>query len=121
MIVKGKTAMGCSAYKQGCQFKVSFENFGKKLTEKQISVLLFKGKTPIIKGFTIDAKKQNGYLVLNNVFEPTFVKEEITIPVYKENQTCPKCKQGKLIKGKTVLGCNRYKEGCDFRAAFEVN
>jgi DNA topoisomerase-3 len=120
-IVKGKTAMGCSAYKQGCQFKVSFDNFGKKLTEKQISVLLLKGKTPIIKGFTIDAKKQNGYLVLNNVFEPTFVKEEITIPVYKENETCPKCKQGKLIKGKTVLGCNRYKEGCDFRAAFEVS
>jgi DNA topoisomerase-3 len=120
-IIKGKTAMGCSAYKQGCQFKVSFDNFGKKLTEKQISVLLFKGKTPIIKGFTIDAKKQNGYLVLNNVFEPTFVKEEITIPVYKENETCPKCKQGKLIKGKTVLGCNRYKEGCDFRAAFEVS
>ncbi len=121
MIVKGKTAMGCSAYKQGCQFKVSFDNFGKKLTEKQISILLNKGKTPIIKGFTIDAKKQNGYLVLNNVFEPTFVKEEITNPVYKENETCPKCKQGKLIKGKTVLGCNRYKEGCDFRAAFEVN
>lgn len=121
MIVKGKTAMGCSAYKQGCQFKISFDNFGKKLTEKQISVLLFKGKTPIIKGFTIDAKKQNGYLVLNNVFEPTFVKEEITNPVYKENETCPKCKQGKLIKGKTVLGCNRYKEGCDFRAAFEVS
>jgi len=121
MIVKGKTAMGCSAYKQGCQFKVSFDNFGKKLTEKQISVLLLKGKTPIIKGFTIDTKKQNGYLVLNNVFEPSFVKEEITIPVYKENDICPKCKQGKLIKGKTVLGCNRYKEGCDFRAAFEVS
>jgi DNA topoisomerase-3 len=120
-IVKGKTAMGCSAYKQGCHFKVSFDYFGKKLTEKQISILLFKGKTPIIKGFTIDTKKQNGYLVLNNVFEPTFVKEEITIPVYKENDICPKCKQGKLIKGKTVLGCNRYKEGCDFRAGFEVN
>lgn len=120
-IVKGKTAMGCSAYKHGCQFKVSFDNFGKKLTEKQINVLLHKGKTPVIKGFTIDSKKQNGYLVLNNVFEPTFVKEEITNPVYKENETCPKCKQGKLIKGKTVLGCNRYKEGCDFRAAFEVS
>jgi len=119
-IVKGKTAMGCSAYKHGCQFKVSFDNFGKKLTEKQINILLHKGKTPVIKGFTIDSKKQNGYLVLNKVFELSFVKEEIIIPVYKVNQTCPQCKQGKLIKGKTVLGCNRYKEGCDFRAAFEI-
>ena len=28
--------------------------------------------------------------------------------------TCPKCKQGKLLKGKRAFGCSRYKEGCDF-------
>ena len=117
-IVKGSTAMGCSAYKQGCNFKIAFDYFGKKLTEKQISTFIQKGKSPIIKGFIIDGKKQNGYLIVNKDFEITFVKEENEMPVYSENQTCPKCKTGKLIKGKTALGCNRYKEGCDFRAAF---
>jgi DNA topoisomerase-3 len=119
-IVKGKTAMGCSAYKQGCQFKVLFDCFGKKLTEKQVFTLIQKGKTPVIKGFTIENRKQNGYLEMYKNFEIVFVKEEIENSVYKENQPCPKCKQGMLIKGKTLLGCNRYKEGCDFRAAFEV-
>ena len=28
--------------------------------------------------------------------------------------TCPKCKQGKIIRGKAAFGCARYKEGCDF-------
>ncbi len=118
-IVKGNTAMGCSAYKQGCNFKIAFDSFGKKLTEKQIIKLIQKGKTSIIKGFIIDGEKQNGYLIMNKEFEIVFVKEENVTPVYSENQTCPKCKQGKLMKGKTALGCNRYKEGCDFRVAFE--
>ena len=33
--------------------------------------------------------------------------------------TCPKCKQGTIIKGKTAYGCSGYKEGCDFRFSFE--
>lgn len=32
---------------------------------------------------------------------------------------CPKCEQGRLIKGKTAYGCNRYKEGCDYRQPFD--
>ena len=118
-ILKGSTAMGCSAYKEGCNFKIAFDYFGKKLTEKQISTFIQKGKTSLIKGFIIDGKKQNGHLILNKDSEISFVKEENETPVYSENQTCPKCKTGKLIKGKTALGCNRYKEGCDFRVAFE--
>ena len=118
-ILKGSTAMGCSAYKEGCNFKIAFDYFGKKLTENQISTFIQKGKTSLIKGFIIDGKKQNGHLILNKDSEISFVKEENETPVYSENQTCPKCKTGKLIKGKTALGCNRYKEGCDFRVAFE--
>ena len=45
-------------------------------------------------------------------------KQKIEI---SENQVCPKCKQGTIIKGKTAFGCNRYKEGCDFREPFVNN
>jgi DNA topoisomerase-3 len=34
-------------------------------------------------------------------------------------QTCPKCKKGILLKGKTAYGCGNYKKGCDFRLPFE--
>ena len=39
--------------------------------------------------------------------------------IVKEGDVCPKCKQGRIIKGKTAYGCSRWKEGCDFRAPFE--
>lgn len=115
-IIKGNTAMGCSEHKQGCNFKFPFENFSKKLTEKQIITCIQKGKTPLIKGFTFNNTKCNGSLVLNSNFEISIEQELAKQIQYSENQNCPKCKTGKLIKGKTALGCNRYKEGCDFRA-----
>lgn len=49
-LIKGKTAIGCTDFKQ-CGFKVPFEIFGKKLTGKQIQDLILKGKTSKLKGF----------------------------------------------------------------------
>jgi DNA topoisomerase-3 len=31
---------------------------------------------------------------------------------------CPKCKQGKILKGSSAFGCSTYKSGCDFKAPF---
>ncbi|KQS88832.1 type IA DNA topoisomerase [Chryseobacterium sp. Leaf394] len=50
-LMKGKTAVGCSDFKN-CGFKVSFEIFGKKITEKQLMDLILKGKTSRLKGFS---------------------------------------------------------------------
>ena len=127
-MIKGKTAFGCNRFKEGCSFKINFEYGGKKLSDKQIQVLIQKKKTPSIKGFTINSKKVNGYLILNNETEVEFIEDKVTstssasVPVKNEtiteNQTCPKCKQGTIIKGKTAFGCNRFKEGCDYRMLF---
>ncbi len=32
---------------------------------------------------------------------------------------CPKCGEGKVIKGNTAYGCSRWKEGCDWRKPFK--
>lgn len=32
---------------------------------------------------------------------------------------CPKCKKGEVVKGKSVWGCNAFREGCDFRLPFD--
>src|SRR5690606_9045435 len=48
-LIKGKTAIGCTDFK-ACGFKIPFEIFGKKLTEKQIQDLIQKGKTSKLKG-----------------------------------------------------------------------
>ena len=37
----------------------------------------------------------------------------------KEGDTCPLCKKGHLIKGKTALGCSEWKNGCSYRYSIE--
>ncbi|WP_312760793.1 DNA topoisomerase 3 [Epilithonimonas sp.] len=64
-MMKGKTAVGCSDYK-GCGFKVPFEIFGKKLSEKQLQDLILKSKTSKLKGFI--GEQEEGVLILNDDF-----------------------------------------------------
>ena len=63
-LVKGKSAYGCSDYKVGCRTVIPFVFMGKKLTTKQLSDLISKGKTTKIKGFITltDSTKKEGYL-----------------------------------------------------------
>ncbi len=35
------------------------------------------------------------------------------------NFTCPKCKKGHIIMGKTAYGCSEWKQGCDFIISFK--
>ncbi|MFV0566250.1 MAG: DNA topoisomerase 3 [Flavobacteriaceae bacterium] len=45
-------------------------------------------------------------------------KQKETLGILAE--TCPKCKNGHILKGKTAYGCSAYKSGCDFVLPFEV-
>ncbi len=119
-LLKGKTSYGCSRWKDGCTFRVPFHFMDKKLTEPQIKRLLTKGATTKIKGFVLEGEKVEGILKLTNSWEiefenktPAKIKKESSMPA------CPKCKKGTLLKGKTAYGCNRWKEGCDFRFTFD--
>ncbi|MFT3824163.1 MAG: DNA topoisomerase 3 [Chitinophagaceae bacterium] len=69
LLKKGNTAYGCANFKV-CGFKLPFEVFGKKLTDKQIADLLQKGKTGKAKGWKLpdtDVEKE-GKLKLGNNF-----------------------------------------------------
>jgi DNA topoisomerase-3 len=67
--MKGKTAIGCSDYKV-CGFKIPFEIFGKKLSEKQIQDLITKKKTSKLKGFPTHPEGiEEGVLILGADFE----------------------------------------------------
>ncbi len=47
-------------------------------------------------------------------------KEKTTTkPAIPDVMSCPKCKKGTVIKGKSAYGCSAYKSGCDFRFAFD--
>lgn len=57
-LIKGKKAYGCERFKEGCKFVVPFEFMGKKLTNKQLSDLIQKGKTTKIKGFKVPGSEE---------------------------------------------------------------
>ncbi|MCP5061264.1 MAG: DNA topoisomerase III [Ignavibacteriae bacterium] len=119
-LLKGQTAFGCSRWKENCKFRLPFEYMDKKISEKQLLRLLEKGSTVLLKGFNQDDKKINGILSFDKNFEIKFDKKEEVIK--KENNDefiCPKCKKGKVIKGKSAFGCSEWKSGCDFRTAFD--
>jgi DNA topoisomerase-3 len=70
LLKKGHTAWGCANFK-ACGFKIPFEVFGKKLTDKQIADLLIKGKTGNMKGWKLTGANHEteGKLTLNAAFE----------------------------------------------------
>lgn len=51
--------------------------------------------------------------------EKTPAKPRKKTQASKEGDICPECGKGKVIRGKTSLGCSRWKEGCTFRAPLE--
>lgn len=63
LLKKGNTAWGCANF-TACGFKIPFEVSGKKLTDKQFTDLVQKGKTGKIKGL-----QTGSVLVLNAAFE----------------------------------------------------
>lgn len=120
-MLKGKAAMGCSDYKNGCTFKIPFELMGKKLTEPQLIALIKKKKTGIIKGLETPSGKKEGTLELNESWDIVFNEAVTSVKESKETgpAVCPKCKNGTIMKGGKAYGCSSWKTGCDFRLPFE--
>lgn len=118
-LLKGSSAFGCSNYKNGCDFKVQFQFLDKKISENQVIRLIDKGCTTNLKGFKIDKKPVEGLVrfddQFNLKFEPKLViKKEKELQPNNTKISCPKCKTGSVLKGKTAYGCSNYKNGCNF-------
>ncbi|MCW3072254.1 MAG: topoisomerase [Bacteroidetes bacterium] len=121
-MLKGKTAFGCSNFKNGCDFKIPFELMGKKLSDAQILALADKGKTPVVKGFDMGGTKKDGILKLTPSFNIEFEEKEAAAPKPKKEAgpvPCPKCKTGTILKGNSAFGCSNWKSGCSMRFPFE--
>jgi DNA topoisomerase-3 len=56
-VIEYPRSYGCSGYREGCKFAIWKEIAKKKITAKQASDLLVKGKTGELKGFKSKAGK----------------------------------------------------------------
>ncbi len=113
-ILKGKTAFGCSNFKNGCDFKLPFMYMDKKISENQYLRLLKKGATVRLKGFKTNLGKKDGHLNFDTSYNLVFIPKDISKTVISKENICPKCKKGTILKGKTAYGCSAYKSGCNF-------
>ena len=114
--VKGKSAWGCSGYREGCTLIVPFEVYGKSLSESHVRSLLTKRQTSVIKGLTVGENKFDGRLAFDSTFS-LIVKAEDSSSVDISELKCPQC-GSPLMKGRSAWGCSRYKDGCRFVVPF---
>ena len=113
-LLKGKNAWGCSHWEKGCHFVIPFRFLNKKLTDRQLKILVQKGSSPLLKGIVYKKLKIEGKLVL------TESRQLIFRPHIKATPECPSCKKGRILKGRTAWGCSNFSEGCLFRVPFEI-
>lgn len=119
-VLKGKTAYGCSEYKNGCDLRVPFSFMGKKISDKQIERLLTKGSTVKLKGFKSGSRKVDGTVCFDDNYQLQLKVTETKKTTPKNDELiCPKCNKGTILKGKTAYGCSEYATGCDFKFLFE--
>jgi len=111
-VIQGKLAWGCTAYREGCDFRIPFEFTGKKLTETNIKGLCRKGRSGEIKMTNADGKAITGYVILDSDLSLSFESKPA------EELRCPRCKRGLIIKGKYAWGCDEFRNGCQLRVPF---
>jgi DNA topoisomerase-3 len=121
--IKGKSAYGCSEYKSGCDFVLPYIFSGKKISESQYLRLIQKGSTVNLKDFKTDEGTVEGLIRFEENYklklEPKKTISKTKSDTTSDALTCPKCKKGTILKGKTAYGCGDYKLGCDFKVTFD--
>ena len=101
----------CAGWKDGCKFSVWKTIAGKKLTDKQIAMLLDEGHTGIIKGFKSRAGKS-----FDAVLKLVDGKVEFDFDAGKSSEDwgiCPIC-GGQMQETSKGVGCSNWKDGCKY-------
>ena len=120
-VLKGSQAYGCSRWKEGCGFRLPLQYGGKEIPGKAVIALLEKGKTPVLKGLQLPGKpdKTDAILLLDEHL--TLIPQQVDKkPATDPFAQCPKCKQGRILKGNSAYGCSRFREGCSFTVSFVI-
>jgi DNA topoisomerase III len=111
-ILKGKSAYGCSEFKNNCDFRLPIQLANIEITEKIVNDLVSKNKSALIKDVMMGNEKQNGHFFLNKSCNIEFKAQESV------EWKCPKCSKGDIVKGKNAYGCNQFAKGCTFKIPF---
>ncbi|MBK1632197.1 DNA topoisomerase III [Thiohalocapsa halophila] len=146
-IIENTKAYGCARWRDGCGFTIWKTVAGHRLSTAEISQLIEQGRTEQVDDFKSKAGKAfSARLRLDDAGKvrldfdkpaPTDDKprsrdeadppaEDADKPPIAESLqrnplTCPQCGRGRIIEGRHAFGCNRWREGCDYRVPKETD
>lgn len=66
----------------------------------------------------VEPPKSSGKGSAKSSTKRTIARRKEKTPKDFADIVCPKCKKGRLVKGRTAVGCNAFREGCDFVIPF---
>ncbi|MCG6941249.1 MAG: DNA topoisomerase 3 [Thiohalocapsa sp.] len=143
-IIETPRAYGCARWRDGCGFTIWKTIAGHALTKEEVTQLMAQGRTGPIDGFRSKAGKpfaaclrldDNGKVGLDFADRqpgasadaaahaappPGLADHPPSAASLRENPlVCPQCGAGRIIEGRYAFGCNRWREGCDFRVPKE--
>lgn len=105
-----------------CAFSLPAAVAGRKLTKTMLRALLKDGRVEAVDGFTSKAGKpfraglrlEGGRVALWFPERPPAAAPAAPPPV-AVGEACPACGRGEVMRGRTALGCSRWREGCGWR------
>jgi len=101
---------GCDSGKS-CPFLVFKTMTKRAISARMVRKLLKEGRSDLVKGFK--SKKGNEFTA-GLIWDVPNQRVGFWFPP-RVGDTCPKCGKGRIIQGKTQLGCDRWRDGCDYR------
>lgn len=85
------------------------------------AVAFIKNMKRMVDALVYEVRKENKRANISHTL--TEKKQEAKSILKKQagiaSEICPKCKKGKLLKGKSAYGCSSFKSGCDFVLPFK--
>lgn len=75
----------------------------------------------MVVGIVWDVKQRKNISKIQVIEENSPKKNTEKKKAEKSVLICPKCKQGTIVKGKSVWGCSNWKNGCEIRIPFEIS
>jgi DNA topoisomerase-3 len=144
-IVETARAYGCARWRDGCGFTIWKTVAGHRLTQHEVARLIEQGHTDPIddfrskagKPFTARLRLDDGGKVglefadrqpaaaadADDPARPSAAHADApaTAETLRRNPLiCPRCGTGRIIEGRHAFGCERWREGCDYRVPKET-
>ena len=70
--------------------------------------------------YEVRSENSGRYISMDKTPEKKHVVKKKRTKKSINNRPCPKCKKGKILKGKKAYGCSNHSQGCDYLFPFDL-